>query len=315
MIVDIFFILEFVDLFRDKITKETIFCYLSESIDSIMKYSNINVGFINENIVQKIYSYLHPFSFGDIKNLRIFPSFNSFSSSPILQEIQKGNSPFAFIVNKFAYYSNGMTNIKTYFEKNMSDIQDEIIAINYPIQIGKKPEKKSFSIDYRLSQSEYNNLLNEIKAKKVITINESGIEPQVEVLKSEDVLFYDKGYLLELSGINEGFNCNLIKENMKLYIKDIKGIKGKYDEIIENSNKYESFKQLMKIYLEMNKMDICEFKKEDNIIYMKVLHLISGNYSEVEIDISNNSTPEILVDCGNYEDCLFLNTLLVSILN
>ena len=69
MIVDPFFMFEFVDIFRYKISKDIKLVYLSKSIDSLMKYANINTGFINEKSIDKIYEFKLPFSFDEMQRI------------------------------------------------------------------------------------------------------------------------------------------------------------------------------------------------------------------------------------------------------
>ena len=75
ILTDPFFMLEYCDVFKYKL-KYTKTIYFSKSIKSLFKYSNISLGFLNDNLVNKIYNFNMPFSFGDLEKEKYFIIYN-----------------------------------------------------------------------------------------------------------------------------------------------------------------------------------------------------------------------------------------------
>ena len=134
LIVEPLFILEFCDLMRYKFSKDIKYFYLSKSIDSIMKYANINTGFINSQVFGKIFDFLLPFSFDELEKQKIFYHFQDFNELKDNKEIEKLiyeiKCPFCFMINKFSFFTDLGNDLFEFFTRNFSSSKDEIIVIN-----------------------------------------------------------------------------------------------------------------------------------------------------------------------------------------
>ena len=133
ILTDPFFMLEYCDLFKYKL-KYTKTIYFSKSIKSLFKYSNIFVGFLNDNLINKIYSFNMPFSLDDLekdKNFIIYNDIIEFQSQLVnitnYNVRDNANMNGNFILNM---YNLGI-NQNTYYNKNNRIINKDNNELNY----------------------------------------------------------------------------------------------------------------------------------------------------------------------------------------
>ena len=151
---DIFFMMELCDVFRFKIIKTMKIIYFSSSVEAILKYSNISLGFINEKLVDKIYDFKLPFSYNELTKDNSFVIYNdviqfkeefikynntnvktnnidnnSFNKSSAYNLLHQ-QIPFCFIANKFSIFSKDSQNTIDFFMNNYDPKNDKIIVIS-----------------------------------------------------------------------------------------------------------------------------------------------------------------------------------------
>ena len=318
LIVEPLFILEFVDLMRYKFSKDIKYFYLSKSIDSIMKYANINTGFINSQVFGKIFEFLLPFSFDELEKQKVFYHFQDFNelkdNKEIGKFIQEIKCPFCFIINKFSFFTDLGNDIFEFFTRNFSSSKDEIIAINSNNLIEKKIldhkkniEFKEFNIEYFITNDQFKEIINKIKPKKII-------EPQINILFDEkftDDIIYENAYLdFDCNEIKE-INVNVIQKNLRFIISknNQESIDNDNDNLTDDINK--KFEKILQKYLKMNNMIISKSIFNENSIELVIKK--NNIESQVEIIMNDKTTPNINITCENYEDSLFLNTILSHI--
>ena len=120
VLTDPFFMLEYCDVFKYKL-KTTKTIYFSKSIKSLFKFSNISLGFLNDNLVNKIYTFNMPFSFTDLEKEKSFIIYNDiieFQSQ--LVNITNNNIRDNAIINNIFLNNilNNGINQNTYYNKN-----------------------------------------------------------------------------------------------------------------------------------------------------------------------------------------------------
>lgn len=342
MIVDPFFIFEFVDIFRYKISKDIHHVYISKSVDSLMKYANINTGFINEKSIDKIYEFKLPFSFDEIDNFSHFSSFNSLikSNLPIVKEIINSTCPITYFINKFSFNSNFAKDLVEFFIENLCETIDKVFIVNYPYEISpeklsktKKLNIKNYNVDYRLSKEDYNVIISQINPQTIYTLQRDMIDnvnsnnqynkKHFEIGKwylekfniEKEGIYYDKCYLLSQPKKCNDISYSFTKKNLKFYLssknkKELKDINQSIE--VSEDNPIEMFENLLKKYLSMNNMEIIEFLYKEKSITISILNnsYKTKTTSEITILFEENEEPTIDIECDNYEDIYFLNTIL-----
>ena len=317
LIVEPLFILEFCDLMRIKFSKDIKYIYLSKSIDSIMKYANINTGFLNPQVFGKIFDFLLPFSFDELEKQKIlyhFQDFNEFKDNKEIEKlIQEVRCPFCFIINKFSFFTDLGKDIYEFFIRNFNSQKDEIITINSNFFIEQKIlnskkniQLRNFNIEYFLTYDQLKEIIHKIKPKNIIS------EPEINIFideKFNDDLLYENAYLdFDCYETNE-ININVIQKNLRFLISK------KNDDIIKlNENIPDiktNFENLVNNYLKMNNMFISNILFNENSIEITIKK--NEIESFIEIIKNDNITPNINITCENFEDSLFLNTIFSNI--
>ena len=336
MIVDPFFMFEFVDIFRYKISKDIKLVYLSKSIDSLMKYANINTGFINEKSIDKIYEFKLPFSFDEIETFSHFNSLNALikSPSPVVKDIVNGLCPIAYFANKFSFFSGEANDLFEFFIRNLCPTIDEVILVNYPFKeqfdlLGKdkKLKVKSFTINYKLNREHYEKIISQVIPEKIYSMkkdmsdrvikeNESLYEIDKWSTESfnleKEGIFYNKCYLLSQPKKSENLSYTFKKENLKFFLKYNKEEK-ENDKV--KLDLIDGFENLLKKYFSMNNMEMTEFLHKKDSISISIVNnsYKSKTISEVQISLDNQEEPSIDIESENYEDTLYLNSLFSEI--
>ena len=336
MIVDPFFMFEFVDIFRYKISKDIKLVYLSKSIDSLMKYANINTGFINEKSIDKIYEFKLPFSFDEIEAFSHFNSLNALikSPSPVVKDIVNGLCPIAYFANKFSFFSGEANDLFEFFIRNLCPTIDEVILVNYPFKeqfdlLGKdkKLKVKSFTINYKLNREQYEKIISQVIPEKIYSMkkdmsdrvikeNESLYEIDKWSTESfnleKEGIFYNKCYLLSQPKKSENLSYTFKKENLKFFLKYNKEEK-ENDKV--KLDLIDGFENLLKKYFSMNNMEMTEFLHKKDSISISIVNnsYKSKTISEVQISLDNQEEPSIDIESENYEDTLYLNSLFSEI--
>ena len=345
MIVDPFFIFEFVDIFRYKISKDIHHVYISKSVDSLMKYANINTGFINEKSIDKIYEFKLPFSFDEIENFSHFSSFNSLikSNLPIVKEIINSICPITYFVNKFSFNSNFAKDLVEFFIENLCETVDKILLVNYPYEISsdkfsqnRKINIKHYYVDYRLSKEDYDVVISQINPETIYALqkdmydnantNNQYNKKQYEIGKwylekfnvDKEGIYYNKCYLLSQPKKSDDITYSFTKKNLKLYLssKSKKDSKDANQPIeVSEDNPIEIFENLLKKYLAMNNMEIIEFLYKEKSITISIMNnsYKTKTTSEITILFEESEEPTINIECDNYEDVYFLNTILSKV--
>ena len=336
MIVDPFFMFEFVDIFRYKISKDIKLVYLSKSIDSLMKYANINTGFINEKSIDKIYEFKLPFSFDEIETFSHFNSLNALikSPSPVVKDIVNGLCPIAYFANKFSFFSGEANDLFEFFIRNLCPTIDEVILVNYPFKeqfdlLGKdkKLKVKSFTINYKLNREQYEKIISQVIPEKIYSMkkdmsdrvikeNESLYEIDKWSTESfnleKEGIFYNKCYLLSQPKKSENLSYTFKKENLKFFLKYNKEEK-ENDKV--KLDLIDGFENLLKKYFSMNNMEMTEFLHKKDSISISIVNnsYKSKTISEVQISLDNQEEPSIDIESENYDDTLYLNSLFSEI--
>ena len=317
LIIDPFFLLEFCDIIRFRIKPEIKNIFISSSIDSIIKYSNINTSFIRDKFIEKIYDFKMPFSFEDIKKEKKFYIANNIlemlENKEITNKIDISINPMNFYVFRFNFYSEKRNDIYEFFLNYINYKQDQIFIINCENQkFTKKFDKNliinNFNLDYRLTIEQYNKIINIIKPK---TILENSFEFNIKKFNSEEIL-YENSYILYNLKENDDINLNVEKLNLKLLFSKENN---NQNEILnkQSETKIDLLENILKKYLSMNNMKINEILNKEKTIEISIIKENSNNSTEIEIDFSNLENPLISINTENYEDSLFLNILLSQI--
>lgn len=332
MIAEPFYMYEFVDSFRYKIQRELKNVYLSKSIDPLLKYANINTGFINEETMRKIIEPKLPFSFDELKDT--FFHFESFgdmikkADNEIVKEIGRGNSPVCFIVNKFSFHCCEQDDVLNFFLSNLAIEIDKIITINY-----SKNEKfsnanyKVLDLNYDLTPSQNEIILNQINAKKISRVakdmtDDSGFHYEIgkwnyDEFTDEEVL-YEQCYLTFQPKKSADLSLKFKRENKTFYISKESKKKTK-EQPEESAGENNNFKKMLGKYLSLNEMEIKELNISEREIQLKITKKDSTSSAEVKIflnersDATNDESSSIEIESENYQDTFFLNTIFQSI--
>ena len=336
MIVDPFFMFEFVDIFRYKISKDIKLVYLSKSIDSLMKYANINTGFINEKSIDKIYEFKLPFSFDEIETFSHFNSLNNLikSPSPVVKDIVNGLCPIAFFANKFSFFSGEENDLFEFFIRNLCPTIDEMILVNYPFKeqfdlLGKEKQLKvkSFTINYKLNKEQYDKIISQVIPEKIYSMKKDMTDRVIRENESlyeidkwntesfnleKEGIYYNKCYLLSQPKKSENLSYTFKKENLKFFLKYNKEEK-ENDKV--KLDLIDGFENLLKKYFSMNNMEMTEFLHKKDSISISIVNnsYKSKTISEVQISLDNQDEPSIDIESENYEDTLYLNSLFSEI--
>lgn len=354
LIAEPFFMFEFVDILRYKLPKEVKCIYISKSIDSLMKYSLINLSFINEKSYRKIYDFMSPLSFDELQNREAIYTFNTFeemiSNEKVSKMILKAECPIMFIVNKMSFEieENSVDNLFQFFTNNSieSGGNDYVITLNYSnerIMLNKDIKQKNYIIDYNITKEEYQKAMQILKPIQLqVMLNDKD--------KYDSIINYDallagvnyssyelnKGIIINfalddlvysnsfsISEIKENYDIALDchRENVRLFLSKVKKSSLTSEGGISNlQNKEENiidqFEEKFKQYLECNEMTIVEFLYKENMIKISISKSSDKqkeSFAEIEI-IINDDEPIIDISTENYNNSLYLNTILNNML-
>ena len=133
VLTDPFFMLEYCDVFKYKL-KTTKTIYFSKSIKSLFKFSNISLAFLNDNLVNKIYSFNMPFSFTDLEKEKSFIIYNDIIEfQNQLVNVTNDNIRDNANINNIYFnniFNNGI-NQNTYYNKNNRKLKKDDNDSNY----------------------------------------------------------------------------------------------------------------------------------------------------------------------------------------
>ena len=290
ILTDPFFMLEYCDVFKYKL-KNTKTIYFSKSVKSLFKYSNASLGFLNDNLINKIYSFNMPFSFGDLEKEKYFIIYNDiieFQSQLVnitnnnIRDNSKSNEIF------FNNIYNSGINQNTYYKKNIimgNDDNNTSYEYNKEFINGLIDRSSPFcfishyfNIYSSNNQSIYDFFLNnyDIKYDKIIIVSNNGD--------------YNKGIFNEIK--NKLNSENIVFEN---FILDYRLNNEKYNQLIEDINpKSQLNNQIMNKFHEINLIynDDNINSNNNNIISYDNCYLLSNkgilnqlkNFSELNLD-------------------------------
>ena len=284
ILTDPFFMLEYCDVFKYKL-KYTKTIYFSKSIKSLFKYSNISLGFLNDNLVNKIYNFNMPFSFGDLEKEKYFIIYNDMIEfqNQLVNIINNNIRDNANINDNFInnMYNSGI-NQNTYYNKNnrKSKKENENNSENNKEFINGLIDRLSpfcfishyFSIYSSNNQNIYDFFMNNYDNKydKIIIISNNSD--------------YNNGVFNEIK--NKLNSSNIIFEN---YILDYRLDTDKFNQLIKIINpKIQLDEKIINQFQEINILE-----KENSIFYDNCYLLSNNNkgfinqltnYSELNLD-------------------------------
>ena len=287
-----FFLFVYCDVFRYKL-KNTKGIYFSKSVKSLFKYSNISLGFLNDILVNKIYSFNMPFSFGDSEKEKYFIIYNDIIEfQNQLVDIINNNIRDNTNINN--NYINNMFNIginqNTYYNKNNRKINNE-----------------KDDIDYNINKEFINSLIDNLSPfcfiSHFFSIYSSNSQNIFDFFMNNYDNKYDKIIIISNNSI---FNDNMFKEmktklnsnNIKIenYILDYRLNNEKFNFLIKEINpKIQLDNQITNKYNEINILKKEEDSNNNDIVYDNCYLLSNNNkgildklmsYSELNLDFS-----------------------------
>ena len=293
ILTETFFMLEYCDVFRCKL-KNIKSIYFSKSVKSLFKYSNISLGFLNDILVNKIYNFNMPFSFGESEKEKYFIIFNDIIEfqNQLVDIINNNIRDNKNVNNNFInnLFNSGI-NQNTYYNKNNRIINNETDDDNYNIKkefINSLIDRLSpfcfishfFSIYSSNAQNIFDFFMNNYDNKydKIIIISNNSI--------------YNEKMFNE---IKNKFNSNNI--TIENYVLDYRLSKDKLNSLIKEINpKNRLDNKITNKYQEINILLKEESKANDNTISYENCYLLSNNingildtlinYSELNLDFS-----------------------------
>ena len=293
ILTETFFMLEYCDVFRCKL-KNIKSIYFSKSVKSLFKYSNISLGFLNDILVNKIYNFNMPFSFGESEKEKYFIIFNDIIEfqNQLVDIINNNIRDNKNVNNNFInnLFNSGI-NQNTYYNKNNRIINNEADDDNYNIKkefINSLIDRLSpfcfishfFSIYSSNAQNIFDFFMNNYDNKydKIIIISNNSI--------------YNEKMFNE---IKNKFNSNNI--TIENYVLDYRLSKDKLNSLIKEINpKNRLDNKITNKYQEINILLKEESKANDNTISYDNCYLLSNNingildtlinYSELNLDFS-----------------------------
>ena len=277
-----FFLLEFCDVFKYRlsITKTV---YFSKAMKSLLKYSNASVGFLNNNLVNKIFEFRMPFCFEELekeKNMIIFNDIIEFQNQLInlVNNNIRDDSNSNVVINNL--YNFGVTQ-NTYANK------------------GKKISKDDSDLNYDNKKEFVKNLIDRMSPfcfiSHYFSIYNSNNKEIVDFFMNNYDNKFDK--IIVISNNND-YSDNIfqeIKNKLNLegvtfenYVLDYRLNNKQFNEIIKNINpKFQLSNDISKEYQEIN-LIYDENYIDKNLSYNNS-YIISNNNKGVLNQITNNS--------------------------
>ena len=293
ILTETFFMMEYCDVFRCKL-KNIKSIYFSKSVKSLFKYSNISLGFLNDILVNKIYNFNMPFSFGESEKEKYFIIFNDIIEfqNQLVDIINNNIRDNKNVNNNFINSMlNSGINQNTYYNKNNRIVNNETDDDNYNIKkefINSLIDRLSpfcfishfFSIYSSNAQNIFDFFMNNYDNKydKIIIISNNSI--------------YNEKMFNE---IKNKFNSNNI--TIENYVLDYRLSKDKLNSLIkEISPKNRLDNKITNKYQEINILQKEGSNGNDNAISYDNCYLLSNNtkgildtlinYSELNLDFS-----------------------------
>ena len=293
ILTETFFMMEYCDVFRCKL-KNIKSIYFSKSVKSLFKYSNISLGFLNDILVNKIYNFNMPFSFGESEKEKYFIIFNDIIEfqNQLVDTINNNIRDNKNVNNNFINSMlNSGINQNTYYNKNNRIVNNETDDDNYNIKkefINSLIDRLSpfcfishfFSIYSSNAQNIFDFFMNNYDNKydKIIIISNNSI--------------YNEKMFNE---IKNKFNSNNI--TIENYVLDYRLSKDKLNSLIkEISPKNRLDNKITNKYQEINILQKEGSNGNDNTISYDNCYLLSNNtngildtlinYPELNLDFS-----------------------------
>ena len=275
-----FFMLEYCDVYKYKL-KSTKTVYFSKSIKSLFKYSNVSLGFLNDNLINKIYSFNIPFSFDDLEKEKNFIIYNDIIEfqNQLINIINNNIRDNANIkVNNM--YNSGI-NQNTYYKKNNRNINNEENNINYEYN-------KEF----------INGLIDCLSPfcfiSHYLSVYSSNNQSIFDFFMNNYDNKYDKIIIVTNNTDYNSIIFNEIKNKLNItkikfenYILDYRLDIDKYNQLIKVINpKVQLNNQLMNQFIEVNIIN--ENNTENNILYNNS-YLLSNNKKGILNQLINYS--------------------------
>ena len=277
-----FFLLEFCDVFKYRLgTTKTV--YFSKAMKALLKYCNASVGFLNNNLVNKIFEFRMPFCFEELekdKSMVIFNDIIEFQNQLInlVNNNIRDNSNSNAVINNL--YNFGVTQ-NTYANK------------------GKKIAKDDSDLNYDNKKEFVKNLIDRMSPfcfiSHYFSIYNSNNKEVIDFFMNNYDNKFDK--IIVISNNND-YSDNIfqeIKNKLNLegvtfenYVLDYRLNNKQFNEIIKNINpKFQLSNEISKEYKEIN-LIYDENYIDKNLSYNNS-YIISNNNKGVLNQITNNS--------------------------
>ena len=276
-----FFMLEYCDVFKYKL-KNTKTIYFSKSMKSLIKYSNVFLGYLNDNLINKIYSFNMPFSFGDLEKDKLFIIYNDIIEfQNQLLNITNNNIRDNSNANDFLFNSNlynSGINQNTYYNK-----------------INRKINKEENDLKYENNKDFINGLIDRLSPFCFIThyfsIYSSNNRNIYDFFMNNYDIKYDKVIIVTNDSNYSNSIFNEIKKNIELainikfenYVLDYRLDSDKYSQLIKNINPK----------IQLNNQIMNQFQEID---------INSGDISYDNCYLSSNNSKGILNHLNNYSE-------------
>ena len=275
-----FFMLEFCDIFMTRLkTAKTV--YFSKAMKSLFKYSNASLGFLNNNLVGKIFDFHNPFSFEDLEKEKIMVVFNDVIEfqnqliNMINNNIRDDSIVNNAILNNFGITQNTYVNkkgrktgkdddsnsdIKKEFVKNLIDRTSPFCFISHYFSIYNSNNKEI--IDFFMNN--YDN-----KSDKIIIVSNNS--------DYSESIFKEITNKLNLNGVN-----------FENYVLDYRLNSENLNKIIQEINpKFQLSNDITEDYKEINLISD-DIYIDKNLSYNNS-YLLSNNNKGILNQITNNS--------------------------
>ena len=275
-----FFMLEFCDIFMTRLkTAKTV--YFSKAMKSLFKYSNASLGFLNNNLVGKIFDFHNPFSFEDLEKEKIMVVFNDVIEfqnqliNMINNNIRDDSIVNNAILNNFGITQNTYVNkkgrktgkdddsnsdIKKEFVKNLIDRTSPFCFISHYFSIYNSNNKEI--IDFFMNN--YDN-----KSDKIIIVSNNS--------DYSESIFKEITNKLNLNGVN-----------FENYVLDYRLNSENLNKIIQEINpKFQLSNDITEDYKEINLVSDGIYI-DKNLSYNNS-YLLSSNNKGILNQITNNS--------------------------
>ena len=275
-----FFMLEFCDIFMTRLkTAKTV--YFSKAMKSLFKYSNASLGFLNNNLVGKIFDFHNPFSFEDLEKEKIMVVFNDVIEfqnqliNMINNNIRDDSIVNNAILNNFGITQNTYVNkkgrktgkdddsnsdIKKEFVKNLIDRTSPFCFISHYFSIYNSNNKEI--IDFFMNN--YDN-----KSDKIIIVSNNS--------DYSESIFKEITNKLNLNGVN-----------FENYVLDYRLNSENLNKIVQEINpKFQLSNDITEDYKEINLVSDGVYI-DKNLSYNNS-YLLSNNNKGILNQITNNS--------------------------